>query len=193
VLHDICLRYLKECLVEKNPCMFRSHEKKREPDMRTKDELKQDYLDEFASQRVKVGGMIFPVQLNATRFRKLVREERALQDVAERELVDEGLMTIENNTSLAGFRLTQLGYDTIYTTTAKQAEDHITKLIFERFASLTAKAGEGFALMDLTRNDFLKNLNPKEETYIQHTLDELQKSGRISLKERAVGVWIVRN
>ena len=160
--------------------------------MMTKDELKDDYLEEFASQRCKVGHKIYSTQLNAVRFRNLSRDERALLPLVEEELINNGVMILSNDGSMPGFALTQNGFNLIYTTTPEDAKQHIKDLVFDKFERERIKFRQGFPLTQLQLQTFANELDPKEEEYIFEALEELQKDKVILIEEKSVGTWITR-
>ena len=143
--------------------------------MKTEKQIRNLFLDRFRVTRCKVGQGFMVNQLYAVRQMLNPEEYETLIDRILPEMEEKGIFTFENNF----FRLTETGYDSLYTD--MKTEYEIADIIFDVCKEFRLRSDEVVKWITVTER-LRKKLNPKELDLAWLVVDKLRQKEYIRLE-----------
>lgn len=144
----------------------------------TQKDISEKIMTRFAETNSKPNHVIDQRWINQSLLRNLNPKEQDLLNPAIDDLINEGLITIDERTGGQCLVLTEKGFDFIYIIDEKETIDSIQSTIFEQFRKTNSRVNHiiqtKWILLSL-----IPTLNPKEQQFVEKSINDLIENGFI--------------
>jgi len=149
-----------------------------------KSEIGLKIMGQFAKTNSKPEHILDQRLLNFNLFNKLNPKEQNLIEPAIQELVNNGLIYINNRAGGQCLVLTQKGFDEIYQINEEETISKIKSRIMRRFEEQNSRPSHVIQTKWISLY-LLKDLNPKEQDFVNLAINELIENELVLFENRS--------